>query len=69
MTLLETRGLTVRYGETTALDSVDLAIAAGSRTALMGPSGSGKSTLVHALAGVISPTDGQVWSTAPEWTR
>lgn len=59
--LLEARGLTVRYGETVAVDAVDLSIAPGSRTALMGPSGSGKSSLVHALAGIVRPEAGEVW--------
>ena len=59
--ILEARSLTVRYGETTAVDYVDVAIAPGSRTAIMGPSGSGKSTLVHALAGVVRPSSGEVW--------
>jgi putative ABC transport system ATP-binding protein len=59
--ILEGRALTVRYGDTVAVDAVDLAIAPGSRTAIMGPSGSGKSTLVHALAGVVRPDGGEVW--------
>lgn len=59
--VLEARRLTVRYGDTVALDAIDLAIAPGSRTAVMGPSGSGKSTLVHALAGVLQPESGEVW--------
>jgi putative ABC transport system ATP-binding protein len=59
--VLESRALTVRYGDTVAVDTVDLAITPGSRTAIMGPSGSGKSTLVHALAGVVRPDSGEVW--------
>jgi putative ABC transport system ATP-binding protein len=59
--ILESRALTVRYGDTVAVDAVDLAITPGSRTAIMGPSGSGKSTLVHALAGVVRPDAGEVW--------
>jgi putative ABC transport system ATP-binding protein len=59
--ILEARALTVRYGDTVAVDAVDLAILPGSRTAVMGPSGSGKSTLVHALAGVVRPDGGEVW--------
>jgi putative ABC transport system ATP-binding protein len=60
-TVLEARALTVRFGDTVAVDAVDLAITPGSRTAIMGPSGSGKSTLVHALAGVVRPDGGEVW--------
>lgn len=59
--LLEARGLRVAYGETVALAAVDLTLAAGSRTAVMGPSGSGKSSLVHALAGIVRPSAGEVW--------
>jgi len=59
--VLESRALTVRHGDTVAVDAVDLAITPGSRTAIMGPSGSGKSTLVHALAGVVRPGSGEVW--------
>ncbi|MFI9777999.1 ABC transporter ATP-binding protein [Streptomyces sp. NBC_01003] len=59
------RGLTKAYGsgETAvlALDSVDVDIARGRFTAVMGPSGSGKSTLMHCLAGLDSVSAGQVW--------
>ncbi|MEU6125945.1 ABC transporter ATP-binding protein [Streptomyces sp. NPDC047123] len=59
------RALTKAYGsgETTvlALDSVDVDIARGRFTAVMGPSGSGKSTLMHCLAGLDSVSAGQVW--------
>lgn len=43
-----------------ALDHVDIAFAAGRFTAIMGPSGSGKSTLMHCLAGLDTPTEGEV---------
>ncbi|MFF4253601.1 ABC transporter ATP-binding protein [Streptomyces sp. NPDC001663] len=59
------RGLTKAYGsgETTvlALDSVDVDIARGRFTAVMGPSGSGKSTMMHCLAGLDTVSAGQVW--------
>lgn len=59
------RGLTKAYGsgETAvlALDSVDVDIARGRFTAVMGPSGSGKSTLMHCLAGLDTVSAGQVW--------
>ncbi len=52
------------YGEgetrVAALDSVSCDFTAGAFTAIMGPSGSGKSTMLHVLAGLDTPTDGEV---------
>jgi putative ABC transport system ATP-binding protein len=50
-------------GETrvVALDHVDVDIARGQFTAIMGPSGSGKSTLMHCLAGLDTVTSGQIF--------
>nr|WP_190091354.1 ABC transporter ATP-binding protein [Streptomyces melanogenes] len=66
------RALTKAYGtgETAvlALDSVDVDIARGRFTAVMGPSGSGKSTLMHCLAGLDSVSAGQVWLGGTEIT-
>ncbi len=56
--------LVKRYGvgdtAVTALRTVNVEIAAGQFTAIMGPSGSGKSTLMHCLAGLDSVTHGEV---------
>src|SRR5699024_9641366 len=58
------RGVTRTYGSgagtVTALDAVDLDIARGAFTAIMGPSGSGKSTLLHVLAGLDEVTSGSI---------
>ncbi len=50
-------------GETrvVALDGIDVDIARGQFTAIMGPSGSGKSTLMHCLAGLDTVTSGQIF--------
>ncbi|MFE9663248.1 ATP-binding cassette domain-containing protein [Streptomyces sp. NPDC005955] len=61
---VELRALTRHFGSgegaVAALDSVDLAFARGTLTAVMGPSGSGKSTLLHCAAGLERPTSGRV---------
>jgi len=44
-----------------ALDGIDLTIAPGTTSAIIGPSGSGKSTLVNILAGLQRPTSGYVY--------
>ena len=48
------RGLTVRYGDLIAVNGIDLDLAGGSVTALMGRNGSGKSSLLWALQGALT---------------
>ncbi|WP_055548439.1 ABC transporter ATP-binding protein [Streptomyces sp. NBRC 110028] len=57
-------------GETrvVALDHVDVDIARGRFTAIMGPSGSGKSTLMHCLAGLDTVSSGQIFIDETEIT-
>ncbi len=59
------RGLskTYRKGNTTVtpLEALDLDVAQGEFLALMGPSGSGKTTLLNLIAGIDSPSDGELW--------
>ncbi|KGM13861.1 ABC transporter [Cellulomonas bogoriensis 69B4 = DSM 16987] len=57
---VELRGLTVRFGSTTALDAVDLTIPAGTVCGLLGRNGSGKTTMLSVLAAFRRPTAGAV---------
>lgn len=62
-------GVTVRYGETAALDAVDLVVAPGERVALIGSSGAGKTTLLDVVRGVVTPDDGTVSVLGEELSR
>jgi putative ABC transport system ATP-binding protein len=72
-TVLAASELTRQYGEADAavhaLRGVSIGIPEGQFAAVMGPSGSGKSTLMHILAGLDSPTSGQVWVGGEEITN
>ncbi|MEU1627290.1 ABC transporter ATP-binding protein [Streptomyces sp. NPDC020096] len=52
--------VTVRYGDDTVLDRLDLTVEPGEVMALLGPSGSGKTTALRAVAGFVTPASGRV---------
>jgi cobalt/nickel transport system ATP-binding protein len=58
--IFELRDVTYRYHEVTALDGLNLTIAAGERVALLGANGSGKSTLLSILDGLCFAEKGSV---------
>lgn len=58
--MIETRGLTKRYGRRTVLDGIDITIPAGAFVALFGPNGAGKTTLLKILATLATPNSGTV---------
>jgi len=51
--------LTKRFGDTTAVDRVDLEVAVGEVLGLVGPNGAGKTTLLQLLAALLNPTAGR----------
>jgi branched-chain amino acid transport system ATP-binding protein len=67
--LLETRGLTRRYGSLVALDGVSLSVAAGARHAVIGPNGAGKSTLFALVTGGLRASAGRIGFDGQDVTR
>src|SRR6266508_3906550 len=59
-TLLDCRMVTKRFGDFTAVDSVDLALADRRLHALIGPNGAGKTTLFNAVSGMYPPDGGSI---------
>jgi iron(III) transport system ATP-binding protein len=57
---VELKGLTKRYGETTAVADVSLRIEHGQLVCLLGPSGCGKTTTLRLIAGFIEPSAGEI---------
>jgi len=58
--VIETRGLTRRFGELTAVDRLDLTVRRGEVFGFLGPNGSGKSTAIRMLCGLMLPTEGAI---------
>ncbi len=75
MTQVELRKLVKRFGATVAVAGIDLAVKAGELFTLLGASGSGKTTTLRCLAGLETPTSGEIQMVAksmigvPSWAR
>ena len=59
--MIEAAALSKRYGETQALDKVDLEVPAGSILGVLGPNGAGKTTGVRILTTLTAPDSGRAW--------
>ena len=59
--IIETRGLTRRFGALTAVDHLDLTVARGEAFGLVGPDGAGKTTTLRLLCGLMDATEGEAW--------
>ena len=60
--IVEVRNITKFYGaDIHALDSINLTFPNGQMTTLLGPSGCGKTTLLKIIAGLLEPTDGEIY--------
>ncbi|MEU6768951.1 ABC transporter ATP-binding protein [Streptomyces sp. NPDC046853] len=57
--VIETSGLTKRYGRQLAVDQLSLTVPTGSVFGFLGPNGSGKTTTIRMLMGLIEPTSGR----------
>ena len=60
MPVIEVNDLVKRYGDTTALDGVDLTVDEGEILGVLGPNGAGKTTAVECIAGLRTPDEGEV---------
>ena len=57
---IQTRGLTRRFGDLTAVDNVSFSVAPGQFFGFLGPNGAGKSTTIKMLTGLLEPSGGSV---------
>lgn len=58
--LLETQGVTLRFGGLVAVNNYDLKVCSGKITSLIGPNGAGKTTLFNIITGIYRPDGGRV---------
>src|SRR5215475_14374127 len=59
--MLRAQGLRKQFGAVTAVDGISLEIRAGEVVGFLGPNGAGKTTTLRMLAGILTPTEGEVF--------
>jgi branched-chain amino acid transport system ATP-binding protein len=67
--LLQTRGLTLKFGGVVAADGIDFDLQAGERLAVIGANGAGKTTFINMVTGYIKPSSGEIRFDGAEITR
>ena len=67
--VLETKGLTMRFGGLTAVDHLDLYVTEGEAVGLIGPNGAGKTTAFNMISGAYKPSEGTVTFLGEDITR
>ena len=67
--MLETKGLTIRFGGHVAVDSVSCAFQPGTLTAIVGPNGAGKTTYFNLISGQLRAGSGSVWLSGVDITN
>ena len=58
--IVETFGLTKRYGDFVSVNDLNMTVAEGSIYGFLGPNGAGKSTTLKMLLGLVHPTEGEI---------
>jgi ABC-type branched-subunit amino acid transport system ATPase component len=61
VTLLETKGLSINFGELWAVNNIDFQIAENETIGLIGPNGSGKTTFFNLISMIYKPTKGSIF--------
>lgn len=67
--ILETKGLTKKFGNQLAVNSVSLHIPQDSVYGLLGPNGAGKTTTLKLIVGLLRPTEGEIFFHGKRWCR
>ncbi|CAD5371405.1 ABC transporter ATP-binding protein [Rubrivivax sp. A210] len=67
--LLQTRGLTLKFGGVVAADAIDFDLQAGERLAVIGANGAGKTTFINMVTGYIKPSSGEIRFDGMDITR
>jgi len=58
--IIQTQGISYRFGSLLAVDHLDLAVPAGCIYAFLGPNGAGKTTTIRLLLGLLRPAEGEI---------